>query len=180
MRSMRLAFLPTKAAAYSEAICKRLLEHPAFRKARTVMLYSPIHSEVDVTPVANAALKAGKVVAMPSIRKNSIVPKAYSGGSLRKGKYGIPEPMGTKTIDAETIGFVAVPGIAFDLNGNRIGFGAGHYDAFLKKAANAHRIGVAYDFQVVPRLPKEPHDEPMDEVLTERRAIRCKLHSAHK
>ena len=90
------------------------------------------------------------------------------------GKFGIPEPMELMKVSYKSIDAVIVPGVAFDKNGYRIGFGFGHYDKFLKKTPHAVKIGLAFEFQIVDSVPKEEHDVPVDFIITEKRVIDCK------
>ena len=69
-------------------------------------------------------------------------------------------------MEPEKIDVVIVPGIAFDRNGHRIGFGCGYYDDFLKRARQAKKIALAYDFQIVDFIPAETHDVRVDVIVT--------------
>lgn len=91
---------------------------------------------------------------------------------LVTGHFGILEPLGA-TWPGE-IDTVLVPGLAFDLAGNRLGFGAGYYDRFLDESRPLQVIGVGFDWQVVSQLPAEPHDIAMDWVVTDRRTYLCR------
>ena len=85
---------------------------------------------------------------------------------------GILEPIEALPIKHSTIDSVIVPGIAFDSQGNRLGFGKGNYDRFLKRATHAVKIGLAYDSQMVESIPSQEHDVPMDFVVTPTRILR--------
>ena len=74
----------------------------------------------------------------------------------------------------KNIDLVLVPGIVFDHEGHRIGYGFGHYDKFLRKVPKATKIGLAFDFQVVDKIPREMHDVPVDMVVTEKGIVECK------
>lgn len=76
-------------------------------------------------------------------------------------------------VSPEKLDMVLIPGIAFDRQGNRLGFGKGYYDRFLKTAAHACRVGIAYSFQVSSEeLPREEWDERVEWIVTERYVLR--------
>ena len=79
----------------------------------------------------------------------------------------MPEPQGKTTIAPESLDLVVVPGVGFDRQGHRIGYGLGYYDRTLSTCANAKFVGLAYSFQVVERLPEEKHDIRLDYLVTE-------------
>ena len=95
--------------------------------------------------------------------------------NLKEDKYGILEP--TKDIEAmnkNELDLVIMPGLAFDTNGGRLGYGGGYYDKYLQKiAGNLSKVALAYDFQIVQEVPKEEHDIKVDYIITEKREIEC-------
>jgi 5-formyltetrahydrofolate cyclo-ligase len=94
-------------------------------------------------------------------------------GALVRGPLGAPEPPASAPlVDPAALDCVVLPGVAFSEDGLRLGRGGGYYDATLALVPRAPRIGIAYDVQIVPSLPREPHDAPMDAVVTERRTLR--------
>lgn len=83
------------------------------------------------------------------------------------GQYGILEPVKKCRVSPEKIGLVVVPGIAFDKKGNRLGRGKGYYDRFLELLPESvPRIGLAFDFQILPFLPVNPHDLSVDSTIS--------------
>ncbi|NLD47053.1 MAG: 5-formyltetrahydrofolate cyclo-ligase, partial [Clostridiaceae bacterium] len=83
-----------------------------------------------------------------------------------------PDKKLTTRINPDIIDFVIVPGVVFDIKRNRIGYGAGFYDAFLKRLdPRCFKAGIAFEFQVYQQVPVEPHDVPLDTVITEERFI---------
>ena len=86
-------------------------------------------------------------------------------------QFGIGEPTGPEFTDLESIDMIIVPGVAFDSHGNRMGRGRGFYDRLLKSTPNAAKIGVGYDFQLLDTIPVEPHDVPMDCVITDHKSL---------
>jgi 5-formyltetrahydrofolate cyclo-ligase len=94
---------------------------------------------------------------------------------LEEGRRGLwePDPACAEPVAASELDLVLVPGLAFDRRGWRIGFGAGLYDRFLA-GVDAPRLGLAFSLQIQPSLPVEPHDEPVDWIVTEGETIACR------
>ncbi len=93
-------------------------------------------------------------------------------GALVRGPLGADEPpSGAPEADPADIECVVMPGVAFSLDGLRLGRGGGYYDATLKTMPRAARVGLAYDVQIVETLPREPHDAPLDAVVTDARVL---------
>lgn len=156
----------------SEQIMDQLLQLPQYQKASLILFYMPIRHEVDVRPMIEASWKAGKKVALPRVRMNENEMDGYlveQWGDLEKGAYGILEPSSRKErlVNPETISLVITPGVAFDRQGFRLGYGGGYYDRFFAKPCmRAWRIGVAYPEQVVSTTYPESHDFRMHLIVT--------------
>lgn len=160
----------------SEAAQVSLILGDTFRHARLILLYHPFRGEAETGLIAREAVTAGKRLALPRVQ---MMPKqlwlhAYSGNpdDLVAGAFGILEPdPASPLVEAAEIDLVVVPGVAFDPRGNRLGYGGGFYDRTLpliRQANPAVRlIGLAYGFQVVARLPPDPHDIPVDGLATD-------------
>ena len=146
------------------------------REAATVMLYASTQEELDLFPLMEAFLRAGKRIALPYIvEKGHIEARlVLTIEELVEGAYGIlaPDPAQSALVLPEEIDVVIVPGAAFAEDGGRLGLGGGYYDRFLPRAAHALRLALAYDFQVIPRIPMASHDAYVDCILTERRFLR--------
>ena len=159
-----------QAKADSEAIMSRLEQLPCFRDAQTVMIYYPIHNEVDLRPLLQR-YEGKKTFLLPVTHRRSIEPRQYLGEeTMQRGCYSVPEPQ-TATFKGK-IDLILVPGVVFDLQCNRIGRGAGFYDRFLKKHRRVTQLGVGYDFQVKNReIPHSFSDKPLDGVITPNQSI---------
>ncbi len=161
----------------SRRIERRLLALPEFRLARTVCGYFGSRGEVLLDGLMADARRAGKRVAVPAWRARE---RCYgwrevtSMAACPVGRFGIREPRGGPWIDGEDADVVFVPGVAFDLYGNRIGHGAGFYDRLLAAMPRAVRVGVCHGFQVRPRLPAEAWDECVDVLACETGLVRVK------
>ncbi len=159
----------TREVKHSEAtmVAERLEEHVFFREAKYVLLYWAMADEM---PTREFILKwyQHKKIYLPVVKGDDLEIFLFEGEeSLVSGaKYGIPEPAGSKLQDESMIDLVIVPGVAFDNQNNRMGRGAGYYDRILKRLPQAKKIGLAYGFQMIEEVPVEPHDFPMDVVIS--------------
>ena len=123
-------------------------------------------------------LARGKRVAVPLVNalENAMVPLLIKDPEkdLAPGYYGIPEPDPRKSlrVDAREIDAAVIPGSVFDVRGGRLGYGGGYYDRFLVyDAPRAKRVGLAFEMQLVERVPVQPHDQPLDILVTEERIV---------
>ena len=156
-------------------IYRRLIDMPAYQLARCIACYVSIKNEVDTRTVIQKAIGGGKRVGVPVTRADRGMDfQAIAGLSdLRPVHYGLREPVPNPkmVLLPHTIDLILVPGIAFDRLGHRIGSGGGYYDRFLVRT-EAVRIGLSYGFQIIDRVPAEPHDVKMDLIITENEVIR--------
>ncbi len=156
----------------NKKIVERIRELEEFKKAKTVLLYYPIKGEPDITPLFYEIKERKGRVAFPKIKGDEIEAVEVNDlEDLRKGKFNIPEPAGGGKISPEELDIVFVPGIVFDMELYRIGFGKGFYDRFLKNV-KCPKVGVAYSFQIVNSFPHSPWDVPLDIIVTEKGVIR--------
>ncbi len=159
----------------TDSLCiqQRLLELPEFSSAGSLALYSPVLNEVFTQEVFAVARTHGKRVAYPRVLAGAIEFVAVEDqGELVSGTFGIPEPQGSVTLEVAQLDLLVVPGVAFDGEGYRLGYGKGFYDRALQ-GHNRPRclVGLCFEFQLLPVLPAEIHDVRMDLVLTEVRTI---------
>lgn len=162
---------------HAKMIKKLLFEQDEYKRARAVMFYAAFGSEVPTTEIIESALKDGKIVVLPiaDMQSNNLMLRRIDNlAHLVKSEYGIPEPVVKHTDDfgAEDIDLVIVPGIAFDEEGWRIGYGGGFYDRFMQLlGTDVPLLSIAFELQVVPKIPAESHDLPVDKIITENRVI---------
>ncbi|HIP42665.1 MAG TPA: 5-formyltetrahydrofolate cyclo-ligase [Aquifex aeolicus] len=162
-----------KRKKFSERIVNNLESLPEYKSAKKVLLYCPVKGEPDLTPLFEKVLK-GKELILPKVKGKELeLYKVSSYQCLKKGKFGIPEPIEGKIIPPEELDFIVIPGIVFDLQGYRLGFGKGYYDRLLKKTKGI-KVGVAYSFQLVDKLPRDPWDVPVDIIVTEKNIRRLR------
>ena len=166
-------------AEASRAIAIRIESLDAYRRAAVVLLTLPYRSEWNATLVAQHALADGKTVAMPRVDPATRMLRSLRIRNLdvdiEAGYHGIPEPRDhCSAIAAETIEWVLVPGVAFDADGRRLGYGGGYYDRLLPLLrAQVPRVAGAFEAQLVDTVPAAPHDIGVDCIVTERRLLAC-------
>jgi 5-formyltetrahydrofolate cyclo-ligase len=164
-------------ARASAAIVARMLGRPDFPAAQCILVTLPFHNEWDTTALVRAALDAGKTVAVPRVDKDARMLELHEitdlARDVRLGYRSIPEPRADcPRIARDEIDFVVVPGVAFDREGRRLGYGGGYYDRLLPLLSpRAPRVAGAFDVQVVDRVPVGPNDIAIDAVVTESRAL---------
>jgi 5-formyltetrahydrofolate cyclo-ligase len=160
----------------SRSIEAQVLRFPAYQMHRSVAIYSPIQNEVDTGDIRDHALATGKRVFYPRCTAENGLDLVEIGSvtELAIGRFGILEPTGEKRLskDQEEL-LVFVPGVAFDLRGNRLGRGTGWYDRLIAKLVRATFVGLAYDFQIVDEVPAEKWDQRVHYLITERRIVDC-------
>ena len=153
-------------------VCARTVELPMFVAARYLVAYVPSENEVDPGPVAAAARAAGKAIYYPRVGQDRLDFLCPEPDEWVPGPAGIPEPAAGRPLgpDAVRLCFL-VPGVAFDPRGVRLGRGGGWYDRALAAHPGAARLGLAYEFQVVPFVPEASWDVRMHVVVTDARVL---------
>ena len=152
----------------SAKVIERLLALPALKKAGNVLVYSDFDSEVKTAALTGWLLYQGSQVFLPVVYQKEMHAANIKSAALELSCFGVAQPKyeEAEIIDPEKLDIVIVPGVAFDREKNRIGFGGGYYDSFLKHAPQAKKIGLAYDFQVLDQVMPETHDVKMDMIIT--------------
>ncbi|MCK4729398.1 MAG: 5-formyltetrahydrofolate cyclo-ligase, partial [Desulfobacterales bacterium] len=162
----------------SAAIMERLFGFANFLEARIVLFYMSYSSEVDTGPMVRKALELEKIVALPLVdsKKKEIVPFRIENldRDIRARYRGIREPIPQrcKQIPVQYINLAIIPGVAFDERGGRIGHGIGVYDRFIPRLdITTRKVALAFECQMVPQIPMEPHDRYTDIIITEKRIV---------
>lgn len=170
----REALPAERVKAGSFAIARKLWNLAAYQRAGSLMTYVAFKKEVQTEAIIREALSQGKKVAVPlcSRPERQLIASRLLDfpGDLAPGTWGIPEPKPEtlRPLDPCSLDLVLVPGVAFDRQGYRLGYGGGYYDRFLKRLApGCVCVGLAFSLQVVDVLPREDHDRPVDLVITE-------------
>lgn len=153
-------------------IKNKLFRLKVFKQAKTIMVYLALKSEVQTRFMIEEAIRLGKKIVVPTcdIRHKNIIPCLVTGlevKDIKKGAHCIDEPCCKTIVNPSHIDLFIVPGLAFDLNGGRLGRGLGYYDRFLSAIPEKKpKIGLAFKFQVLKRLSHcLPHDICVDKVL---------------
>lgn len=166
IRDKKRAMTEEEIVTASEKLGQLFLASNAYQQAKTIYGYLPYNQEVRTVPMLQQALLDGKKVA---------VPKCYGDemrfiyledlSQVEKGYCGIPEPIADEPVATDETALVLMPGLAFDPQGHRMGYGGGFYDKFLEKEPNHPTLALCYAFQMLEHLETEAHDIPVDTVL---------------
>jgi 5-formyltetrahydrofolate cyclo-ligase len=161
-------------------IHKHLSDTTIFKDARVILFYASFRSEVSTENLIIKSLSDKIVTGLPRVDNRNETLMLYEirdWSELSPGSWGILEPaeMEGRKISVDDIDIIIAPGVAFDQNCNRLGYGKGFYDKLLsrKKGMKPFVIGLAYEEQIVISLPCNPHDIKMDVVITDKRTITC-------
>ncbi len=154
-------------------IKERLYSMPEFMNAKSVLIYVSKGNEVYTHDIIEENLRE-KRISVPSTTKDKIIPSLINFfDELKVGMYGILEPKKVIEFPKDKIDFVILPGVAFDEKGNRIGYGKGYFDKFLK-LVNCPSAALAFEMQITDKVPIEKRDIPVNFVVTEQRLINVK------
>ena len=166
IRERKRAMTEEEIVSRSEKLAELFIASEAYRSAKTIYGYLPYNQEVRTVPMLEQALRDGKRVA---------VPKCYGDemkfifmedlSKVEKGYANIPEPIADEPVADDETALVLMPGLAFDPQGHRIGYGGGFYDRFLAQEPDHPTVALCYDFQMLPKLETEEFDIPVDAVF---------------
>ena len=166
IRERKRAMTEEEIVSRSEKLAELFYASEAYKNAKTIYGYLPYNQEVRTVPMLEHALLDGKRVA---------VPKCYGDemkfifmedlSKVEKGYANIPEPIADEPVADDTTALVLMPGLAFDPQGHRCGYGGGFYDKFLAAEPEHPTLALCYEFQMLPHLETEEHDIPVDYVL---------------
>ena len=161
------------------AVVMKLLSLASFRYAETVLLYYPIKGEINVLPIAEAAIKAGKRVAFPLCDTESSTMTYHFLSDLcelNAGSYGIPEPSSELPIylpSKDKNDLIVIPAVCFDRQGYRIGYGKGYYDRYMVRFSGVS-AGICYSDELRPFMYHGRFDRCVDIVVTDKRIKTCR------
>lgn len=151
---------------WSVNLLKKLEEHPRFRQAKTLLLYYSLPDEVQTHDFVERWSKSKQII-LPVVKGDELELRQYTGKQdLQKSSYNIYEPTGKELTQVNEIDLALIPGVSFDLQGNRLGRGKGYYDRLLPRL-RSYNIGICFGFQISEAIPTETFDRPMDEIWTE-------------
>lgn len=166
IREKKRAMTPEEIELRSARLGELFAQSEAYRNAKTIYGYLPYNQEVRTVPMLERALRDGKRVAVPKVygeEMRFLYIEDFT--QVAKGYAGIPEPIADEPVAHDETALVLMPGLAFDPQGHRIGYGGGFYDKFLAQEPNHPTVALCYAFQVLPHLETEEFDIPVDLVL---------------
>lgn len=179
IKKRKLLMTPTEKANEAGKLAARVVKETFWQQAKNVAAYYPMRSELDVLPLAEAALQSGKKLFFPVVKGNNLewrkVP-SLEPSCFTKGAFGIMEPIGEKENLKLEETLWLVPGVAFTEDCRRLGRGGGYYDRVLsefpaEKRETVHFLGVAFACQLVSNLPTEEWDRKLDAIATFEKTI---------
>ena len=166
IRAKKRALTEEQIVRYSEELAQKLFAHPFYQAAKSIYGYMSYNQEVRTMPILRQAQADGKRFAVPKVYGDEMKFILLSDlDAVVKGYAGIPEPIADGPEAADPEALVLMPGLVFDPQGHRIGYGGGFYDKFLSREPNHPTVALCYDFQVLPELETEEFDIPVDTVL---------------
>ena len=166
IRQQKRAMTEEEIISKSETLGRLLAQNELYQKAKTFYGYLPYNQEVRTVPMLEQALRDGKRVAVPKCYGDTMKFIYLEDLSqVAPGYSKIPEPLADGPIGDDPHALVLMPGLAFDREGHRIGYGGGFYDKFLEKEPGHPTVALCYDFQMLPHLETEEHDIPVDCVI---------------
>ncbi len=156
--------------SHSLQIQQFLLQTAEFQAATAIALYSPVLNEVFTEQLFRAACDADKLVAYPRVCGADLEFVRVAGpGDLSPGSFGVLEPTGNQLVSPGALDMAVVPGVGFDLQGGRLGYGKGFYDRGLHSSQRPKcLVGLCFELQLLEKLPAENHDVHMDIIITEK------------
>ena len=166
IREQKRAMTLPEIEAASARLGELFVATEAYKTAETIYGYLPYNQEVRTVPMLERALRDGKRVAVPKVYGDEMRFIYLTDLSqVETGYAGIPEPIADAPIADDPKALVLMPGLAFDKEGHRIGYGGGFYDKFLAAEPGHPTVALCYAFQMLPKLDTEEFDIPVDLVL---------------
>ena len=163
-------------AMLSARIVATILDLPTYREADVVLAYASFGTEPQTDELLRKALDDGKVLVLPRVEGDvlGLYEVRDLSRDLSPGTWGIrePGPDRCRRADAGGVGFALIPGVAFDRRARRLGYGGGYYDRLLAGGLpeGTPLVSGAFEVQIVDEVPTDPHDAPVDVVVTEKEA----------
>lgn len=166
IRERKRAMTEEEIVERSNALAEKFYNTPAYQAASTIYGYLPYNQEVRTVPMLQRALDEGKRVAVPKVYGEEMrFIYLEDLTQVSKGYAGIPEPIADAPVAEDKQALVLMPGLAFDPQGHRIGYGGGFYDRFLAQEPHHPTLALCYEFQMQAHLDTEEFDIPVDTVL---------------
>ena len=168
IKAKKRAMTEEQIAATSDALAQQLYAHPAYQEAKSIFGYLSYNQEVRTMPMLERAQKDGKRVAVPKVIGDTMIFIWLDDLSrVELGYCSIPEPIDNGPEAVDETALVMMPGLAFDPTGRRCGYGGGFYDRYLEQHPHHPTIAMCYGFQMFDHLDTDPHDIPVNYVLSQ-------------
>ena len=168
-KNLRNQMEKRQAVALSKKICEKILQWDVYQKAEQIFVYYPLGKEVDLLAVVSHALWEKKRVSFPKTEETGLC--FYEVNSLEEfveGNFHVMEPISENKVTPEEKCLCFVPGVVFDKEKNRMGFGKGYYDQyFAGRFEKIICVGIAYEYQILEKIPTDCYDIPMEYLVTE-------------
>ena len=166
IREQKRAMTTEQVFSASKDLAEKFLATKQYAQAKTIYGYMPYNQEVRTELILEKALQDGKRVAVPKVYDDEMRFIYIDGfDRLKKSDMGIPEPIDDAPIAQDPTALVLMPGLAFDAEGHRVGYGGGYYDKYLSNEPGHPTVALCYDFQMMPQLETEEFDIPVDLVI---------------
>lgn len=169
IKALRTMMSDMEKVCAAEEVFSRLEETAAFQMAEHILMYHSLPDELSTHAFLRKWNRIKKFY-LPRVNGVNLEILPYDESRLELGSFHIEEPTGSDTVDPDEIELIVIPAVAYDRSGNRLGRGKGFYDRLLA-TTSATKIGVGYEFQLVDSLPAEPHDVPVDIIVTQKATI---------
>jgi len=168
IREHKEALAPEQIESCSRRLARRLYAEPAWRDAKAVYGYLSFNQEIRTLPILERAREEGKRVAVPKVYGKEMHFIWLDDFSLvAKSRFGVPEPAADEPVADDASALILMPGVAFDRDGRRCGYGGGYYDRYLAAHPGHKTIALCYEFQLLEHLETTVFDIPVDLVLAE-------------
>jgi len=178
-KARRNGLTPRELQVAGDAAARLVGQSPEWKQSKTVCLYASFGGELPTDGLLVLALLEGKRLLLPRVtgRTQLVLHEVTDLATLEVSRLGIRQPRAdAPVVPLSEAGLILVPGLAFDGAGRRLGFGGGFYDRLLAKPPRkTFRLGHAHAFQLVSRLPEEPHDARVQAVVTPQAWHRCRV-----
>ena len=176
MRAVRDRLSPEERRGRAARMEDRLFAIEAIGRARTVFVFSSFGAEIPTDGIVRRLSSEGRRVAIPYVERGLMhAGELHADEPLVPSGHGPSEPRSRRPVDPRDVDAVIVPGLAFDRDGFRLGYGGGHYDRYLRRLGpEAARVGIAFHVQLVEAVPHGRRDERVDFVVTEEETVDCR------
>ena len=167
LKQKRDLLSPKQIQQLSAKICENLQNQDCFLQADTIYFYYPLNTEANMLLLAKKALSMDKQIAFPKVNgRNMDFYEVRSLTEFTEGTFHVMEPIGQRKI-CKNDPLVLVPGLAFDAQGRRMGYGKGYYDKYFARYSECIKVGICYAVQIIDEVPTSQYDITMDAVATE-------------